>query len=333
MSVESVAASIGQLLRLDSVAETERICLILRDLTTGTLRRRGVVVAMSGGVDSSVCAGIAVRALGPERVFGLLLPERESHGDDLQLAQQWAEVLGISHDVVDITAVLEACGAYHARDRAVQSLIPEFGEGWTSKITVEGSRYHRDGLTVFFVSACSPDGEVKRVRLTASAYREIVAATNYKQRVRKMIEYHGADRLHYAVVGTPNRLEYDQGFFVKGGDGLADVKPIAHLYKTQVYQLAAALGVPTAITGRPPTTGTYSMEQTQEEFFFGMPLQVMDVLLFAYNQGIPPDRAAAELSLDVGTVEFAFRDIAQRRKTTSYLHRHGLTISPIAEID
>jgi NAD+ synthase len=159
-----------------------------------------------------------------------------------------------------------------------------------------------------------------------------VAATNFKQRVRTTFAYHHADRLHYAVCGTPNRLEYDQGFFVKGGDGLADVKPIAHLYKTQVYQLAEALGVPRGVTDRPPTTDTYSMPQSQEEFYFALPMLMMDLVLYAHNAGRSAASAAEWLGLESVQVERAYADLEQKRLTTGYLHQPPLLASTVPEI-
>jgi NAD+ synthase len=147
-----------------------------------------------------------------------------------------------------------------------------------------------------------------------------------------MMEYYHADRLHYAVLGTPNRLEYDQGFFVKGGDGLADVKPIAHLYKTQVYQLAAALGVPTDVTSRPPTTDTYSLPQSQEEFYFALPTALMDLVLYAHDRGLDAATAAEEIGLTETQVERAFRDIGQKRSTTRYLHLSPLLVAEVPSV-
>ena len=160
----------------------------------------------------------------------------------------------------------------------------------------------------------------------------MVAASNFKQRTRKMLEYYHADRLHYAVLGTPNRLEYDQGFFVKGGDGLADVKPIAHLYKTQVYQLAEHLNVPKGITSRPPTTDTYSLPQTQEEFYFSLPAATMDLVLFAKNSGWTPEVAAERLGLPADQMQRAFAEIDQKRSTTRYLHEPPLLVERVTEI-
>jgi NAD+ synthase len=317
---------------LDAAAEVERIAEFLRTQLGEVLQRRGLVIAMSGGVDSSVCAALAARAVGPRRVFGLFMPERDSDPLSLQLARGLAEQLGIECQCEDIAPTLEAAGCYRRRDDAIRRVIPEFGDGWASKIVLPGDRLESDRLNVFYLTVRSPAGELRTVRLPATRYLEIVAATNFKQRVRKMLEYHHADRLHYAVVGSPNRLEYDQGFFVKGGDGLADVKPIAHLYKTQVYQLADHLGVPAGITSRPPTTDTYSLPQTQEEFYFSLPAATLDLVLYARNHGWSAEEAASKLGLQPEQVARAYGDIDQKRVTTAYLHTTSLLVEPVAGI-
>lgn len=315
--------------RSDAESSIAEIAEALRSQLDTRLRRRGFVVAMSGGIDSSVCAALAVRAVGPDRVFGLFLPERDSDPDSLTLATTLARQLGIQSAIEDIAPVLEGAGCYRRRDDAVRMVLPEFGPGWRFKIVLPGDRLNSNRLNVFSVVAESPEGVRHVRRLTAEAYRQIVAATNFKQRTRKMMEYYHADRLHYAVVGTPNRLEYDQGFFVKGGDGLADVKPIAHLYKTQVYTLAEALGVPANIRSRTPTTDTYSLPQTQEEFYFSLPTATMDAMLHAHDRGLDPATAASELGFSTEQVERSFREIEQKRATTRYLHLTPKLIEPV----
>lgn len=320
-------------LRIDAAATTQKIASALREQVTLQLKRRGLIIAMSGGVDSSVCAGLAVRALGPSRVFGLMLPERDSDPESLQLAVTWAEQLGINFAVEDISPALEGLGCYRRRNDAIRTVVPEFGPDWKCKIVLPGQRLDSDRLNVFQLAVQRPEGgAVSYVRLTAEAYRQIVAATNFKQRTRKMIEYYHADRLHYAVIGTPNRLEYDQGFFVKGGDGLADVKPIAHLYKTQVYQLAAYLGVPPRITDRPPTTDTYSLSQTQEEFYFSLPATTMDLVLQAHNEDLTVEEAAEQLGFTIEQVRRGYREIAQKRATTRYLHLPAQLVEHVLDV-
>jgi NAD+ synthase len=227
--------------------------------------------------------------------------------------------LGIEAIVEDISPALEGLGCYSRQDEAIRSIVPQYGEGWKCKLVLP-SILEAGRLNVTRLTVQSPQGEISTVRLTPAAYLQIVAATNYKQRVRKMTEYYHADRLNYAVAGTPNRLEYDQGFFVKQGDGAADVKPIAHLYKTQVYQLAAHLGIPEEIRRRPPTTDTFSMPQTQEEFYFALPYDRMDLCLYALNHGIPAEEVAPLVELTPDQVSRVFKDIEAKRRSTKYLH-------------
>jgi NAD+ synthase len=318
-------------LAIDAVAMVEEIGEAIRRLVLGTLKRRGLVVGLSGGVDSSVVAALATRALGKERILGLFMPERDSADDSLRLGRMVAEHLGIATLTEDIGPALQALGCYARQDEAIRRVVPDYGEGWKCKLglppIVESDRFN-----IFYLTTHAPDGRETTSRMSHDAYLQLVAATNYKQRVRKMTEYYHADRLHYAVAGTPNRLEYDQGFFVKQGDGAADIKPIAHLYKTQVYALAAQLGIPEEIRARPPTTDTFSMPQTQEEFYFSLPYDQMDLCLYAVNHGVPSAEVAVTLGLGIAQVERVFKDILQKRRTTQYLHARPLLVQPVAEI-
>ena len=306
-------------LALDAEAEIERIAQSLRAQVLGEFRRRGAVMGLSGGIDSSVVAALCVRAFGKDKVLGLFMPERHSSDDALTLGRMLAESLGIEALIEDVTPALEGLGCYRRQDEAIRSIVPQYGEGWKCKLVLP-SILEAGRLNVTRLTVQNPQGQVTTVRLTPAAYLQIVAATNYKQRVRKMTEYYHADRLNYAVAGTPNRLEYDQGFFVKQGDGAADVKPIAHLYKTQVYQLAAHLGVPEEIRRRPPTTDTFSLPQTQEEFYFALPYDRMDLCLYALNHGIGAAELAPLVELTPEQVERVFKDIAAKRRATKYLH-------------
>jgi NAD+ synthase len=318
-------------LDLDPQAETGRIVDVIRAQVVITLRRRGAVVGLSGGVDSSVVAALCARALGSDKVFGLFMPERDSSSDSLTLGRMMAETLGVATMVEDIGPSLESAGCYQRQTEAIQRVLPDYGPGWKCKLVLP-SIVDGDRLNVTRLTVQSPSGTSKTVRLTAEAYRELVAATNFKQRVRKLTEYYHADRLNYAVAGTPNRLEYDQGFFVKQGDGAADFKPIAHLYKTQVYALAKYLGVPDEITRRPPTTDTFSLPQTQEEFYFALPYHRMDLCLYAHNHRVPPHEVAPAVNLTAEQVERVFKDIEAKRRGTRYLHSAPLLVEPVTEV-
>jgi len=321
----------GEVLRLDAARAVDEITRSIRDIALRDVRRKGAVFGLSGGIDSSVVAALTARALGRERTVALLMPERESSEDSLAMGRLVADHLKINSLVEDITPILEAAGCYRRRDEMIQSVIPEYGPDYKSKIVLPVLAEQR-GYNIFSVVVQAPDGRQSKARLTPTAYHGIVAATNFKQRVRKMIEYYHADRLNYAVLGTPNRLEYDQGFFVKNGDGAADLKPIAHLYKTQVYQLAEYLGIPEEIRRRRPTTDTYSMDQSQEEFYFSLPYDKLDLCLYGRNHGIPVEDVARATSLTREQVEYVYIDIASKRKATRYQHLKPLLVHPVDEI-
>lgn len=303
-------------LQLDLEQERQRIESRMRDIVRG-FRRRGCIVAISGGIDSSVCAALSVGAFGPAKVLGLLLPERDSSGSSTARGRMLAEHLGIEYVVHDIAATLEAIGCYAERDAAIRAVFPAFGPGWKQKIVIAGGTEGQ--FNYFKLVVQSPDGTMEERRLPHAQYLQIVAATNHKQRIRKTIEYYHADRLNYAVVGTPNRLEYDQGFFVKNGDGSADLKPIAHLYKSQVYAMARHLGLPAEICGATPTTDTYSLPQGQDEFYFALPYQQMDLALWAYEHKVPATEVAGALDITPERAEFVYTDIEAKRRATAYL--------------
>jgi NAD+ synthase len=264
-------------------------------------------------------------------VFALILPERDSSDDSGVRARILAEHLGVRVEAVDIAPALAAIGCYSERDAAVRRALPEYGEGWRFKIVIDGGIEGR--INRFRLVAVAPDGTKVDRPLELPDYLQIVAATNFKQRIRKTLEYYHADRLNYAVVGTPNRLEYDQGFFVKNGDGSADVKPIAHLYKTQVYGMARFLGLPERVCAAIPTTDTYSLEQGQDEFYFALPYRSMDLALWALNHGVPAEELARVLEITSEQAQAVYADIGNKRRTTRYLHARPVLAGEVTELD
>ena len=327
----STAVFSADVLKIDAAAVSASIEREIRDIVLHRLNRKGVVVAISGGIDSSVVAALCFNALGATRVLGLMLPEADSSPDSLQFANLLARSLGLRTQVEDIASILTAAGCYQRRDAAIRTVIPEYTAGYKCKIVlpdqVNGSAY-----PIFSVVVESPLGERSKARLTLDSYLGVMAATNFKQRTRKMMEYYYADLFNYAVAGTPNRLEYDQGFFVKNGDGAADLKPIAHLYKTQVYQLAAYLGIPQEIQMRPPTTDTYPLDQSQEEFYFPLPYGRLDLCLYAKNHGLQPEEVAPVVELTTEQVARVYRVIDATRNATRYLHHGPVLCEEVGEV-
>jgi NAD+ synthase len=315
-------------LRIDPSQVVDQIVIAVRRQVLSDLRRRGVVVGISGGIDSSVVAALCTRALGPDRVIGLLMPERDSSDDSLRFARLLARHLGIRHVVEDIAPALAALGCYERQAEAIRLVYPDYGEEWRSKLSLP-SLLAGDRLNLTMLTVSDPDGNERTSRMPSAAYLQLVAATNFKQRVRAMVEYYHADRLNYAVAGTPNLLEYDQGFFVKQGDGSADIKPIAHLYKSQVYALADHLGIPDEIRNRPPTTDTFSLAQTQDEFYFALPYREMDLCLWAFDHAVPAGEAGTAIGLTAGQVERVYRDIQAKRRVSRYLHEPPLLVHDV----
>ncbi len=307
------------ILRLDAATEVGRIAQKLHHDIFDVLKRKGGVMGVSGGVDSAVVLAIAVQALGPERLIALLLPEKESSPDSARLGHAVCRQFGIRSLVEDVTGPLIGFGAYQRRDTAVCEIFPEYDSTYKLKITLPGNLIEARALNFFSATIIAPDGTETSKRLRPAQFRQIVAATNFKQRSRAALLYYHAELHDYAVIGTPQRNEHDQGFFVKYGDGAMDVKPIGHLYKSQVYQLAEYLNIPAEIRTRPPTSDTYSAGSTQEEFFFRLPFETMDLIWYGLDHDIPAATVAAEMGLTEEQVQRVYDDITQKRRSTEYL--------------
>ena len=306
-------------LEIDPARVTGKIVSNLRQDVRQMLRRSGAVVGISGGVDSSVVLALCTHAFGPGRVVGVMMPEEDSSRDSVVLARKAADQLDVEAIIEDLTAALAGFGCYARRDEAIKRAFPEYEPGYKAKITLPGNVLESDAFNVFHLTIVTPNGEEKSKRLNLRDYLQIVAASNFKQRSRMAMLYYHAELRNYAVVGTPNKNEHDQGFFVKWGDGGYDVAPVRHLYKTQIYQLAEYLDVPLEIRQATPTTDTYSAHSTQEEFFFRLPFEVMDLLWYAQEHKVPIPEVAHVMGLTEEQVERAFRDFERKRRTTAYL--------------
>jgi NAD+ synthase len=314
---------------IDPEREAENIIEKIKFAVPQVLKKRGAVIGVSGGVDSSACLALTVKALGSEKVLALLLPERESSEENIPLVEKLLEKYKVESIVEDLTGALEGIGCYRRRDEAVKNIFPEYDSSYKMKIILPQPSRTDNKLNLFYLEIISPSGKVKRTRLPLKEYLQIVAASNFKQRTRMSMLYHYAELNNYAVIGTANKNEYEQGFFVKFGDSGSDIKPICHLFKTQVYQLAGYLNIPGEIINRRPTSDTYSAEQTQEEFFFKLPFDILDRIWFGWEKNIPVEQIARTLSLNEELVQNVIKDTIRKKNTTEYLRKEPLNINSI----
>lgn len=316
-------------LALDPAAECARLEEVIRRQIFGELRRKGGVVGVSGGVDSAVVLALTARALGAERTLAVMMPDQHSDPGSLDLAHGLCERFGVESRLEDVTEGLAGLGCYRRQTEAVRELFPGFDPlADRFKIHLPGDILDRDRFNYYLLTVEFADGRTETARLGASQLLQIVAATNFKQRARASVLYYHAESLNRSVVGTCNRNEWMLGFIVKHGDVAVDLKPIQHLYKSQVYALARHLGVPDVITSRPPTSDTYPASQTQQEFFFSLPFEQLDLLLYAWEHALPAAEAAAALGITAEQAERAYRDMRSKHRTTEHMRRLPLTAGP-----
>jgi len=314
-------------LKLDAPRTVESLGAWMRDRIRKDLHKTGAVVGISGGIDSSVCVALACHALGPKRVVGIMMPETDSSPESERLARLLSKKYGFEAIKEDISGGLAGLGCYERRDEAIRSVFPDYTNKWKNKITIPTNILQKDTFNFFNLVVENEKGEVFTERMPLHAYLQVVASSNLKQRLRMTTLYYHAEKRNWAVIGTGNKDEHMQGFFVKYGDGGADLKPIAHLFKVQVYQLAEALGVPQEIIKRTPTTDTYSFEVTQEEFFFGLDFYTMDMLWYGLEHDVPAGEAAKVLGLTAEQVEHGYANIRRKIVATDYLRLPPLEVT------
>ncbi|MEO6682736.1 MAG: NAD(+) synthase [Ginsengibacter sp.] len=309
------------ILQLDNLENTvSAITQKLKDDIFKTTKRKGAIIGISGGIDSSVTLALTVKAIGANRVIGVLMPEKDSNSESKTLALNLANQLGVQTIEEDITKALNGFECYHRRDEAVRAIFPEYDPNhYSMKIGINSTSIYQNLPPIFYLTIIDKDGQEKQNKLPPKEFLQIVASSNFKQRCRMSVLYYHAERMYYSVIGTPNKHEIEQGFFVKHGDGGADIMPIANLYKTQVYQLAEYLNIPKEIIKRHPTSDTYSAEQTQQEFFFQLPFKTMDLIWYGYENGYEPAEVAMVLEKKEEEIISIYTNFLRKQNTTEYL--------------
>ncbi len=299
--------------------EIDRMNLFLKNEIFKSFRRKGVIVGLSGGVDSAVMASLAVEALGKEKVFGLILPEKESNPLSARFAALEAQRLGIDFAEKDMTPTVDAIGSYSIRDEYLKSLIPEYTPECKYNIALPTDFLERDSLNIYKLQVQTSAGDILTKRLSVDSFRFITAFASIKIRARMIHLYWEAERQNLVVAGTTNKTEMILGDFCKYGDGGTDIEAICHFYKTQIYQLAEYFQVIPEIRDRDPSPDTFSLPVTDQQFFFRIPFNKLDLLLYAWEHHIDTQDAADVLSLPEDAAKRAYREFTTKNNATAHL--------------
>ena len=307
------------ILRINTAGETDKVCEFVIEQVQSVFRRTGIAIGLSGGIDSAVMAELAVRALGADKVFGLILPEKESNPVSSQYARDHAEKLSIEYQEIDITPTVESVVSYSTRDEYIRNLVPQYSPGCTYNITLPTDLLERDSFSFYVLQVQLPDGIIIKKRLNFDAFRAITSFANIKIRSRMIHLYAHAERRNSIVAGTTNRTELILGDFCKYGDGGTDIEALAPFYKNQIYQLAEYLGVIPEIIDRSPSPDTFSLPVSDQEFFFRIAFDKLDLLLYAWEHKVSAGETARVLELTEEAVNRAFTDFTTKNRATTHL--------------
>lgn len=302
--------------------DIENLALNIRSFIKSQIssfKKKGVVLGVSGGIDSAVALTLCVQELGKENVYGILLPEKESAPSSRTLGAEICESLGVQYEEVPISPILESLNIYEKKEQIIKRTCPEYDPRIHKTSLVLPDFLNQGLLNVPYIWLIKDGETIAKYRLKANDYLELIGLQGVKQRSRMVIQYMYAEKLNYVVCGTTNKTELVLGQFVKYGDGGVDLEPLADCYKMQIYALGKFLNVNEEIMKRPPSADTWSHYTTDEEFYWRMPIHVMDQLLYSQEHHLPLHVIEKNTGLPRDKIEKAQRHINKIRDTTEYV--------------
>ncbi len=290
----------------------------IKDQIVG-FKKKGAVLGVSGGIDSAVALTLCVQELGKENVYGILLPEKESAPSSKVLGAEICESLGVEYEEVPISPILKSLNIYKKKDDLIKRVCPEYNPRIHKTSLVLPDFLEQGLLNVPYIRLMKGDETVGKYRLKANDYLELIGLQGVKQRSRMMVQYMYAEQMNYVVCGTTNKTELVLGQFVKYGDGGVDLEPLADCYKTQIYALGRHLKVNEEIMKRPPSADTWSHYTTDQEFYWRMPINIMDQLLYSFEHKLPCSVIEKNTGLPRDKIEKTRRHLGRIKSTTEYI--------------
>lgn len=275
----------------DYGAISKEIIEFLRD-KVNLLNRDGVLLGLSGGLDSTVCAYIAVEALGKDKVFALFMPDRDSNPQSERDAFATSKILGIELREINLSPILSKIGVYSLEPLPL--LAPLIPRKIKEKYTI--GKYNRlKGIEEStFLRILKNEGDLE--------LRKSVAYYSIKHRLRMVLLYYWAEIKNYAVLGCCNKTEKLTGFFIKHGDSASDIDLISHLYKTQVRELAKFLRIPEKIINKVPSPDL--IPGVTDEFALKLSYDVLDKILYGIEKDMKNEEIACIAGTDKETVQY-----------------------------
>ena len=316
---------ISELIKIENIEITiNEIIEFIKNEVFEIYQKKGVVIGLSGGIDSAITAALCTKSIGSEKILGLILPEKESDVNSKNLALQIAEKYNIDTETIDITNILESFGVYENKEKIVKEKFPNYNEKCKYRVVVPSKSENNIGMP--FLEILDDENIVHKLKISSFDFLNLTAATSIKHRVRMTMLYNYAEKNNFTVVGTTNKTEYLQGYFVKYGDGGSDIEPLVHLYKTQIYQIANFLKLPEEIINQDASPDVWSFKTSDEEFFYAVPYNIVDLILYGREKNLSINEIAKFLNLESEKIEklIQFQNQKQNKSQTMREKPHSI---------
>jgi NAD+ synthase len=295
----------------------DSICDFIKNEISNKFQRRGAVVGLSGGIDSAVTTALCVRAMGHEKVLGLIMPEKESEPESQILAKQFANKYNIKTETIDISSILDSFGVYENKEKIVKEKFPNFNKNCKYRLVVPPKFENTVGIP--YLDILDDKNKQHKLKISSFDFLALTAATSIKHRVRMTMLYYYGEKNNFTVMGTTNKSEYLQGYFVKYGDGGSDIEPIVNLYKSQIYQLGQFLDIPKEILTKDASPDVWSFTTNDEEFFYSVPYDTVDLILYARENDLPIKEIQKLSNLSTENIENLLRFQNQKQNKSQHM--------------